>query len=56
MQGVAVTGMGIISSLGTTTEENLDALKAKKDGISIPEILSAAPLPASLHRQAGRQP
>ncbi len=39
MQGVAVTGMGIISSLGTTTEENLDALQKSKDGISIPEIL-----------------
>lgn len=42
MPGVAVTGMGIISSLGTTTEENLASLKAKKDGISLPEILQTS--------------
>ena len=29
-QGVAITGMGIISSIGTTVEENLQALLSSK--------------------------
>ncbi|WP_378187690.1 beta-ketoacyl-[acyl-carrier-protein] synthase family protein [Aquimarina sp. W85] len=32
--GVAITGMGIISSIGTTVEENLNALRSKAGGIS----------------------
>lgn len=33
-QGVAITGMGIISSIGTTVEENLHALVSSKKGIA----------------------
>ena len=33
-RGVAVTGMGVISSLGDTREENLAALKLSKHGLS----------------------
>ncbi len=33
-QGVAITGMGIISSIGTTVEENLHALVSYKKGIA----------------------
>ncbi|APU70055.1 beta-ketoacyl-[acyl-carrier-protein] synthase family protein [Christiangramia flava] len=42
MPGVAVTGMGIISSLGTSTAEHLKALKSEKDGITTPEILETS--------------
>ena len=38
-KGVAVTGLGIISSIGDTTDENFDNLCAKNAGISTPEIL-----------------
>lgn len=34
---VAITGMGIISSIGLTVEENYDALISKKSGISLLE-------------------
>ncbi|WP_103069771.1 beta-ketoacyl-[acyl-carrier-protein] synthase family protein [Aquimarina sediminis] len=33
-QGVAITGMGIISSIGNTVEENLNALISSKKGIA----------------------
>ncbi|MCK4562919.1 MAG: beta-ketoacyl-[acyl-carrier-protein] synthase family protein, partial [Flavobacteriaceae bacterium] len=33
-KGVAITGMGIISSIGNTVEENLQSLIDKKPGIS----------------------
>lgn len=37
--GVAVTGMGIISALGNGVEANLKALSKGQDGITFPEIL-----------------
>jgi len=39
MKGVAVTGMGIISSIGVNLEESFNSLQSGKDGISFPEIL-----------------
>ena len=36
-KGVAITGIGIISAIGTTVEENLHSLLIKSDGISIIE-------------------
>lgn len=38
-KGIAVTGMGIISALGTNAGENYSALTAGKSGLSYPEIL-----------------
>lgn len=38
-QGIAVTGMGIISALGNSVGENYSALLAGKTGLSNPEIL-----------------
>ncbi|MFO7720346.1 MAG: beta-ketoacyl-[acyl-carrier-protein] synthase family protein, partial [Gillisia sp.] len=38
-KGIAITGMGIISSIGNNVEENYSALCAKQHGISFPEIL-----------------
>jgi 3-oxoacyl-[acyl-carrier-protein] synthase-1 len=38
-KGIAVTGMGIISALGTSVGENYSALLAGKTGLSNPEIL-----------------
>ena len=38
-KGIAVTGMGIISALGTSAGENYSALIAGKTGLSYPEIL-----------------
>ena len=38
-KGIAVTGMGIISALGTGAGENFSALIAGKTGLSYPEIL-----------------
>ncbi|WP_026934309.1 beta-ketoacyl-[acyl-carrier-protein] synthase family protein [Christiangramia echinicola] len=40
MEGVAVTGMGIISAIGRDVEEAHFSLKIGKDGISYPDILS----------------
>lgn len=40
MKGVAVTGMGIISSIGKNLQESHISLKNAQDGISFPEILS----------------
>ena len=40
MKGVAVTGMGIISSIGKNLRETHISLRSAKDGISFPEILS----------------
>ncbi|HUH25453.1 MAG TPA: beta-ketoacyl synthase N-terminal-like domain-containing protein, partial [Flavobacterium sp.] len=34
---IAITGMGIISSIGTSVEENFQALISKKTGISFLE-------------------
>ncbi|TRO66419.1 beta-ketoacyl-[acyl-carrier-protein] synthase family protein [Christiangramia sabulilitoris] len=39
MKGVAVTGMGIISSIGRNLDDTLFSLQNAKDGISKPEIL-----------------
>ncbi|MCM4156761.1 beta-ketoacyl-[acyl-carrier-protein] synthase family protein [Gramella sp. AN32] len=39
MKGIAVTGMGVISSIGHHLSENLEALSSSKSGISFPEIL-----------------
>lgn len=39
-KGVAVTGMGIISSIGNNIEENYKSLLSRKSGISSPEILN----------------
>lgn len=39
VRGVAVTGMGIISSIGNNVEENYRSLCSEKHGISFPEIL-----------------
>jgi len=39
MQGVAVTGMGIITSIGLSVEENYQSLLQKKSGISEASIL-----------------
>ena len=39
MKGVAITGMGIISSIGKNIEETHFSLKNGEDGISFPEIL-----------------
>ena len=33
-KGVAITGMGIISSIGNTLEENFQSLKSEAPGIS----------------------
>ena len=38
-KGVAVTGMGVISSIGNNVEENYGSLVAGKSGISFPEVL-----------------
>ncbi|WP_299439091.1 beta-ketoacyl-[acyl-carrier-protein] synthase family protein [uncultured Aquimarina sp.] len=38
-KGIAITGMGIISSIGNTVEENFDALKSVSHGISRIEML-----------------
>ena len=38
-KGIAITGMGIISSIGNTVEENLDALKSVSHGISRIQML-----------------
>src|SRR5680860_1666519 len=38
-KGIAVTGMGIISALGTSVGENYSALTSGKTGLSYPEIL-----------------
>ncbi|MBQ4804376.1 beta-ketoacyl-[acyl-carrier-protein] synthase family protein [Aquimarina sp. MMG015] len=38
-KGIAITGMGIISSIGNTVEENLNALKSVSPGISRIEML-----------------
>ena len=38
-KGVAITGMGIISSIGANVEENLNALKSVSHGISRIELL-----------------
>jgi len=38
--GVAITGMGIISSIGATVEENFDSLKSVSHGISRIEMLA----------------
>lgn len=38
MRGVAVTGMGIISSIGKDLEETRDSLKTSKSGINHPEF------------------
>ncbi|MHA7057009.1 beta-ketoacyl-[acyl-carrier-protein] synthase family protein [Aquimarina sp. M1] len=38
-KGIAITGMGIISSIGNTVEENFNALKSVSHGISRIEIL-----------------
>lgn len=38
--GIAVTGMGIISSIGNNIEENYKSLISRKSGILIPEILN----------------
>ncbi len=40
-QKIAVTGMGIISSIGNNVEENLNSLLTKKHGISDIEILKS---------------
>lgn len=40
-KGVAVTGMGIISSIGNNVEENYGSLVAAKSGISLPEFLDS---------------
>ncbi|MBT8295082.1 MAG: beta-ketoacyl-[acyl-carrier-protein] synthase family protein [Gramella sp.] len=39
MKGVAITGMGIISAIGTNIQETLTSLEMGKAGISYPEIL-----------------
>ncbi len=39
-KGIAITGMGIISSIGNNVEENHNALRSGKHGISFPEILN----------------
>lgn len=38
-KGVAITGMGIISSIGNNVEKNLESLLSRRHGISYPEIL-----------------
>lgn len=38
-KGVAVTGLGIISSIGDNMDENLYSLHSKKNGITAPQIL-----------------
>lgn len=38
---VAITGMGIISAIGSTVEENFDALVSKRTGISVLENFSS---------------
>ena len=38
-KGIAVTGMGIISALGTSVGDNYNALISRKTGLSYPEIL-----------------
>jgi len=38
-KGVAVTGMGVMSAIGSNTEMNYQALISSKNGISFPEIL-----------------
>jgi len=38
-RGVAITGMGIISALGSGVEANFNALIGSQDGITFPEIL-----------------
>ncbi len=40
-KGIAITGMGIISSIGNTVEENLNALQSETPGISRLEILKS---------------
>ena len=40
MKGVAITGMGIISAIGSNIQETLTSLKNRKDGISFPVVLS----------------
>ncbi|WP_037321759.1 beta-ketoacyl synthase [Salegentibacter sp. Hel_I_6] len=41
-KAVAVTGMGIISAIGNSTEANYKSLASEKQGISFPEILKTA--------------
>jgi 3-oxoacyl-[acyl-carrier-protein] synthase-1 len=38
-KGVAVTGIGVMSAIGSNTEMNYQALISSKNGISFPEIL-----------------
>ena len=38
-KGVAITGMGIISSIGNNVEENYSSLTYSRPGISLPQIL-----------------
>lgn len=40
MKGIAVTGMGIISSIGKNLEETQKSLRSGKDGIEFPRILT----------------
>ncbi|TBW29262.1 beta-ketoacyl synthase [Gramella sp. KN1008] len=42
MKGVAVTGMGIVSSIGNNLEETLDSLKKAENGIDFPEIFKTS--------------
>ena len=39
-KGVAITGMGIISSIGNTVEENYDSLLNNKEAITTIENIS----------------
>ena len=39
MKGVAVTGMGIVSSIGNNLKENFESLENGRDGLNYPEIL-----------------
>lgn len=56
-KGVAVTGMGIISSIGNNVEENYGSLVAAKSGISLPEILDTLhkELPVAEIKQTNRE-
>ncbi len=40
MKGIAITGMGIISSIGNNIKDTRTSLRAGKHGISFPEILN----------------
>ena len=39
MKGVAVTGMGIVSSIGNNLEKNYESLKKENNGLGYPQIL-----------------